>query len=150
MALSKRVLRELHQELKQLQNVRDGAIARIGALEALLSGGDSPLGRDRMSRLKEQRVSGSRGPQPSLRASVIKTLEEVSSSTASDMARHLEATGFKVGGATTLRERVAHELSRLRRKGVVRRGRNGHYELAGHPIASADEASLGGEMLTLN
>ena len=123
MAFSARVVRELQQELKELRAVRDGAVARIGALEVILKRGRARGSLDPVSG-SEQAV-----PRPSLRASVLKTLERTRS-TAADVARHLEAEGFRVGGSTTLRERVAHEMSRLRRKGVIRRIRTGEYELA--------------------
>ena len=140
MPLSKRVVRELHRELKNLQSIRDGALARIGALEILLTEAKAVEGRERVSRM-DGRVPDSRGGRPSLRARVLTILEEVSSSSAGDMARRLEATGFEVGGSTTLRERVAHELSRLRRKGVVQRARDGHYEIARQELKHHDSAS---------
>ena len=54
-----------------------------------------------------------------------------------DVCMQLADAGIRVGGVTTLRERVAHELSRLRRKGVVLRGRDGKYELP-KPVVSPD------------
>ena len=134
MALSARVVRELQQELKDLKAVRDSAAARIGALEVILKRGrihdtEPSPGKDRDS------------SRPSLRASVLKTLEG-SRCTAADVARRLEAEGFRVGGSTTLRERVAHEMSRLRRKGVLRRVRSGEYELARGSERSLEDSGL--------
>ena len=144
MRFSPSVMRELQEELRQLKTIRDGAIARIGALELILKrGGESSL-------IPPLRIDHTT-TRPSLRANVLRILE-VTRSSAADVARQLEADGFRVGGSTTLRERVAHEMSRLRRKGAIRRTRNGEYELArssdktedptGDPLSSKDVLTL--------
>ena len=126
MALSQRVLKELQKELKDLQSVQDAAGARIAALEMVLVNEAALKGRLRLSASKLRPGGEQRGM--SLRAHVLKALGELPNRTPMDVTSHLEQIGFRVGGSTTLRERVAHEMSRLRRKGVIRRtGRQ--YEL---------------------
>ena len=150
MPLSKNVRRELQRELQEARASRDHAIARMRALEAIL--GDSYLDREPELTVRVRSVEAVKVAQPSLRAAVLKRLED-GSSVAIDVARHLESQGFRVGGTTSLRERVAHELSRLRRKGVVRRNRNGQYELLRRelsPLEVGSEATASEEQMALN
>ena len=148
MALSQRVINELYKELAKLQALQDSAGAKIQALEAVLA--EHTAGSS--TRLQRALSAGRAGRVPglSLRANVLKTLQTQGSSAAADVYRHLENQGVRVGGTTTLRERVAHELSRLRRQGVVRRGRDGKYELptpAGVNEVRSSGASAAQELL---
>src|SRR5687767_11557885 len=108
MSFSGRVLKELQKELQDLHKTRDVVAARIDALEVLLV-------QRRGSVAPRVDVNGvtnaSRVKVVSLRANILRILEQVAPAGAADVTRHLEAEGYRVGGSTTLRERVAHELS---------------------------------------
>ena len=127
--LSDLVSNELNQELRLLEALREAANTRIDAIQLLLS--------DRRLRTLEfgvplSSVSEHRRPgrRPPLRSAVLNALKRLSSGSAAGVTRQLQAEGFQVGGATTLRERVSHELSRMRRNGLVARRANGQYEIA--------------------
>ena len=136
MSFSGRVLKELQKELQDLRKTRDVVVARIDALEVLLvqrRGSVAP-------RVDVNDVANaSRVKVGSLRSNILRILEQVPAAGATDVTRQLEAEGFRVGGSTTLRERVAHELSRLRRKGVIQRTPLGSYERSGTVGAGLDE-----------
>jgi hypothetical protein len=137
MAFSTNVVMELRRELELLRNHRSEADAGIEAIELLLANERvnprGPVARSRahVSEPGRDAAASKRSLRhtSSLRVNVLKTLERVSKGTVADLTTHLHAEGVRVGGATSLRERVAHELSRLRRKGMVRRYRNGQYTL---------------------
>ena len=124
MALNTTVIKELRRELDCLKTDRMTIDAKIDALKRILGGTEvsSPA-----SRKSGRRDAGAR---PSLRASILRALSQVPKATPAELTRQLEEDGFKVGGATTLRERVWHELSRLRRRGSVRRTRSGYYQVS--------------------
>ena len=149
MSFSGRVLKELQKELQDLRKTRDVVVARIDALEVLLvqrRGSVAP-------RVNVNDVANaSRVKVGSLRSNILRILEQVPTAGATDVTRQLEAEGFRVGGSTTLRERVAHELSRLRRKGVIQRTRLGLYERSGTVGAGLDEqrSSSAEDALALN
>ena len=149
MSFSGRVLKELQKELQHLRKTRDVVVARIDALEVLLvqcRGSVAPGVH------VNDVANASRVKVGSLRSNILRILEQVPTAGATDVTRQLEAEGFRVGGSTTLRERVAHELSRLRRKGVIQRTRLGLYERSGTVGAGLDEqrSSSAEDALALN
>lgn len=101
--------------------------AKIQAIELLLANEGLPPAHSRES--VKSGPSTNSGQKTSLRLSVLRALEASPRVTAAEVARQLQDEGFRVGGATSLRTRIAHELSRLRRKGVLRKYRNGRYAI---------------------
>ena len=129
MALTPKAMKELRAELECLKVDRAAVEARISALQCILE-----------SAAESRTVAGSVAPsgslsaatvsrRPPLRGSILRTLQLMSKATPAELTRRLQQDGLQVGGSTSLRERVWHELSRLRRMGFVRRTRGGHYQL---------------------
>ena len=58
---------------------------------------------------------------------VLDALQKAPGSKCADLARLIEDEGFRISGSTSLRNRISHEIYRLRRLGVVRRERGGLY-----------------------
>ena len=142
MALSAHVTRELRRELASLQASRTAIDERIRALQSVLGGSHALTGSEQLLPVNgdDSRKQQSRPPKPTpLRATVLAALQRLSHGKAADIVADLESRGIEVGGSTTLRERVSHELSRLRRKGVVRR-RYDRYEIATPPMVEAVDA----------
>ena len=130
MALSITAINELRQELKSQQASRMAVEARIGALQCILESGDVGLtaaGKARPRRLVS--TTDTAPPRPSLRANILRTLQQLSTATPAELTARLQQDGVQVGGATSLRERVWHELSRLRRNDFIRRTRGGRYQV---------------------
>lgn len=130
MAFTNGVVEELRREHRLVQQHRTEMDARIQAIEVLLA-------KEAVSETSLQPpVRHTSVPRPrshakytSLRLHVLRALEHMPSTTAVDLTQRLQGEGVRVGGATSLRERIAHELSRLKRKGVLRKYRNGRYAL---------------------
>ena len=129
MALTTKAMKELREELECLKADRAAVEARISALECILESGAETrtvVGSvARQGSLSAAAVSR----RPPLRGSILRTLQLLSKATPAELTRRLQEDGLQVGGSTSLRERVWHELSRLRRTGFVRRTRGGHYQL---------------------
>ena len=133
MALSVQVTRELRKELASLEASRAAVDAKIRALHSVLADGRRSAASELLTHVTSSEPAkreSARFRRTPLRATVLAALHRLSQGTAADVLANLQARGIKVGGSTTLRERVSHELSRLRRKGVVRRAANGCYEIA--------------------
>ena len=113
MAFSPTVIKELRRELTVLERERLRAEARVRAIRMILAIRQEPT----------------REP-PALRRRILSLLQHTAGgSTPAGLTRRLEQSGVQVGGTTPLRERVAHELSRMRRVGIVQRTPQGRYEL---------------------
>jgi hypothetical protein len=126
MVFSRTTLRELRDELGDLQQRRDALDRSIVAIELIVSGarpGEHASGRS------AQVESDGKNPRGSLRHSVLEVLRATSGSNAIEVTKRLDQVGFRVGGTTSLRQRVSHELSRLRRLGIIRKRRNRKYVL---------------------
>jgi DNA-binding transcriptional ArsR family regulator len=127
MSFTATAIKELKQELASLQTSRANVDARMKAIEILLSNngakpstnGAKPISRVAPA-LPKSRVG-------SLRSIVLKELRQASPANTGDLTKRLETQGVRVGGVTSLHERISHELSRLRRDGIVRRDRKGGY-----------------------
>jgi DNA-binding transcriptional ArsR family regulator len=146
MPLSSNTLRELHDELLELQQRRDLLDRQIKGIELILGHEQG----DRVDRGQldpgETDATGSSDAAPqkgrSLRRRVLELLGQTTlGARANEIARQLEADNFHVGGATSLQARVSHELARLRRMGLVRRRRSKKYALARHETAANAAAS---------
>lgn len=148
MGFSSGVAKELRREHQLLKDERAKMEARIQAIEFLLSGEATRLARSRDSTGNAAAGNGAtrrRTPnakQTSLRVSVLQALKESPRVTAADVTRRLEEQGIRVGGATSFRERITHELSRLRRKGVLRKYRNGRYAIKQNRVLTGSEAKV--------
>ena len=127
MALNTTVMRELQRELEGLKSYRTNVEARIDALQCILESGAVSLTN---GKARSRGVLSADTPthRPSLRANILRTLQQMAKATPSELTGRLQQDGVQVGGSTSLRERVWHELSRLRRRGFVRRTRGGHYK----------------------
>ena len=137
MGLSRMTLRELRSELAKLQRLRSEVDVQIHALELFLSpraagNGDARRdGRPKTSPVELVMLAPRRfGVNGSLRSRITQMLQQAPGLKTSELADRLFQDGFQVGGATSLRERVSHEVSRLKRLRLVRRGRGGRYTLA--------------------
>jgi hypothetical protein len=62
---------------------------------------------------------------------VLETIRRAPGSKSSDVAQMIQDDGFRVGGVTSLRNRVSHEISQLRKQGAVRRDLDGFYAVPG-------------------
>jgi hypothetical protein len=122
--------------------------AHIQGLEIILAAeqpdGPAPIGEGAdgrttgHSRTDSRRPAAKRREKGSFRRTVIDALQKVPGSKCADLARVIEEEGFRIAGVTSLRNRVSHEIYRLRRLGVVRRERGGLYVVAAS-TAQADE-----------
>lgn len=136
MGLTQRTLRELRAELVNLQRHRGAIDEQIQGIELILSArsGDTAAARTNV------RTDGSgvalvavgrqkRATRGSLRKELTEMLRGTPGLKAAELADRLHREGFRIGGATGLRERVSHELSRLRRLNIVQRRPGGRYKL---------------------
>ena len=149
MALSPGLAKELLRELKALQHSRAEADARIQAIELLLAS-EATMSHDQRKQGRERgkiKVPVERGhsaKRPPLRDVVLQAMLESpgTSVTATELAERIKGAGVRVNGKTSLRDRVVDQLLRLKRSGVVRKYRNGHY--APHVVEpAAIEAPVG-------
>ena len=129
MGLSTTAMKELRDELERQKAYRTVVEARIGALQCILDSGEVALAAEGKVRPRSSFSTDSVSPRPSLRANILRTLQQLSKATPAELTARLRQDGVQVGGATSLRERVWHELSRLRRNDFIRRTRGGRYQL---------------------
>jgi hypothetical protein len=139
MALSRSALDELRRELAEVRHARDLLDARIQGLELILAaergGGGVRNGEDpdvqgrgfRTAAAVRRNGVGRRREKGSFRRMVLDALQKAPGSKCADLARLIEDEGFRISGSTSLRNRISHEIYRLRRLGVVRRERGGLY-----------------------
>jgi hypothetical protein len=139
MALSRGALDELRRELADVRHARDLLDARIQGLELILTaeqGGaairngddlDLPARALRTPTPVRRNGVGRRREKGSFRRMVLDALQKAPGSKSADLARLIEDEGFRIAGSTSLRNRISHEIYRLRRLGVVRRERGGLY-----------------------
>ena len=141
MALSRSALEELRRELVEVRHTRDALDARIQGIELILaaeqagsaglrSGGDGFDAQARGTRVTvpaNRSAVGRRREKGSFRRMVLDALQKAPGSKCADLARLIEDEGFRIAGSTSLRNRISHEIYRLRRLGVVRRERGGLY-----------------------
>lgn len=146
MGLTTGTLRELRSELANLRRQRGEVDARIRGIELVVS----PRAGDAAELRKDHGRHGSavdllvvarrqRGTKGSLGSKLTAMLHGTKGLKTAELSDRLHREGFRVGGATGLRARVSHELSRLRRLKVVRRRRGGRYTLAAEK--ARDEAA---------
>jgi hypothetical protein len=138
MALSRSALDELRRELADVRQKRGILDARIQGLELILSAeqttagvvgedGQDALPRNLRGTTQAKRAPGRRREKGSFRRMVMDALQKAPGSKCADLARVIEEEGFRIAGSTSLRNRISHEIYRLRRLGVVRRERGGLY-----------------------
>lgn len=150
MALSQSVLNELHRELTELRRRRGQIDATIRGLKGILSAERKASDRDE----RTPQVRGSKSPSPrlggagrqvSLRTRVLEIIGAATRPNRTLVVEQLQQEGFQVSGATSLPIRVSHELSRLRRMGVLRRDRNGTFTVPAKPreVAAAQRQPEG-------
>lgn len=150
MALSRSALEELRRELAEVRRKRSVLDAHIQGLEIILAAEQSD-GRARVGESADARIaslSGATRQRPpakrrekgSFRRTVLDALQKAPGSKCAELARVIEQEGFRIAGVTSLRNRISHEIYRLRRLGVVRRERGGLYVVAG-PAAPAEQRS---------
>jgi hypothetical protein len=137
MPLSQQVIRELRQELSELREQRVSIDSRIQGIQLILGGGN---GAPRRMTGEADASTGAPVVRGSLRQRLVDVLRDTPADVVS-ITKLLEGEGFVVGGATSLRQRVSHELSRLRRLGVVRRRRNRKFVLSDQVPQPAPEAA---------
>jgi hypothetical protein len=155
MALSYAVLNELKRELEHLRRVRGTIDGRIQGLELIVSGAQ-PAERDDLASLgvdlsRDGRLdsttstaSGAVLHQVSLRTKVLEAITERPGATSTDVSQAIAGDGFLVSGVTTLRNRVSHEISRLKRLGKIRKERNGLY-VVGAAVRGGDKRTHAGK-----
>ena len=135
MGLTQGTLRELRSELANLQRQKSEVDARIQGIKVILSSRSGVAaeakdpGRDRFARAPAVAAQRRRGAKGSLRKKLTEMLQGTPGLRTEEIADRLHREDFQIGGTTDLRVRVSHELSRLRRLKVVRRGRGGRYTL---------------------
>jgi hypothetical protein len=137
MALSRNALDELRRELAEVRQRRTILDAHIQGLELVLSAeqnsgrlADSLDSDARSLRFATQPKRSSvtrRREKGSFRKTVLDALQKAPGSKCADLVRLIEDEGFQINGSTSLRNRISHEIYRLRRLGVVRRERGGLY-----------------------
>jgi hypothetical protein len=129
MAFSQAVIRELQGELARLQRDREKLEQHMNSLQAVLAGitnGTNGHDVQRPNTVVSDRV---RNPV-SLRATILEILRGVpAGANTSEIAELLVQRQFQIGGSTSLRERITHELRRLRLSGIVRKSRNKKFRL---------------------
>lgn len=145
MPLSRAALRELTTELASLRERRQAIDTAIQGIEVLLTDPSNeqatpePLNAapSRPGRTRPIRRRGS------LRMKVLGLLDRSTGLTSAQVTGRLEADGFRVSGRASLRERVSHELARLRRRGVLKKNDAGQYQVAERPasVASIERAA---------
>jgi hypothetical protein len=155
MALSYGVLNELKRELEHLRRVRGTIDARIQGLELIVSVAQ-PAGHDDLASLgielsHDARLdalapssSGVALNQASLRTKVLEAIAQRPGATSADVSQAIANDGFLVSGVTTLRNRVSHEISRLKRLGKIRKERNGLY-VVGAAVRGGDKRAHAGK-----
>src|SRR5262249_24765916 len=123
MSLSIQVVRELQRELGELLQRRESLNVRIKSIELIVRSADPRQGRlhgpleSRKSHVGDHAAARKRG---ALRATVLEILNGLpGGGDAQLVTERLRAHGFNVGGSTSLRQRVSHELARLSRLGVL-------------------------------
>ena len=148
MALNTTVLRELRRELECLKADRATVDARIDALTRILESSEvySPPGPKSRRGGSRASTPAAASARPSLRASILGALKHLPKATPAELTRHLQEIGVQVGGATSLRERVWHELSRLRKRGFVRRTRRGYYQVSPLKPSTQPAAATPGDL----
>ena len=129
MGLSNTAIKELRHELECQKAYRTAVEERIGAIQCILDSGERVLTAGGKARPGRSFSTDTVSPRPSLRANILRTLQQLSKATPAELTARLQQDGVQVGGATSLRERVWHELSRLRRNDFIRRTRGGRYQL---------------------
>lgn len=145
MSFSDVVLRELKVELESMRKRRESIDVRINAIELLLAGGQAgrPAAVTAPEPSRRQTFHMLRPGRPrrgSLRVRILQLLD-TAALTGREVAAQLESERFRVGGKATLRDRVTHELSRLRRHGILRRDPAGQYSSARTPAAVAQASN---------
>jgi hypothetical protein len=151
MALSRSALEELRRELAEVRRKRSVLDAHIQGLEIILAAEQSD-GRARVGESADAEIASLAGAQArhrqpakrrekgSFRRTVLDALQKAPGSKCAELARVIEQEGFRIAGVTSLRNRISHEIYRLRRLGVVRRERSGLYVVAA-PAAPAEPRS---------
>jgi hypothetical protein len=135
MALSQRVLSELANELEELRRRRTQIDNAIKGLKSVLAAerlseskpGDADAGG---MRVRTPRLGGA-GRLVSLRTRILEIIGAAPQADRALVLEQLRQEGFQVSGATSLPIRVSHELSRLRRLGVLRKDRGGILTVVG-------------------
>lgn len=136
MALSKSAVNELRRELADLGERRNQIDSAICGIKAILSAAGVAVPEAR-SGAPGSRAGGAAAPglagsgrQVPLRTRIIEIIGSATRASRATVVEQLRSEGFRVGGATSLPVRVSHELSRLRRTGILRRDRNGMFTVA--------------------
>ena len=141
MGLSQAALRELRSELANLKRYRGELEAQVHGIEMILARRSARSAAPAHAPETELALARPGDSKGSLRSRITGLLQQTSGLRTSELAERLHQEGFRVGGATSLRERVSHELSRLRSLKLVRRRRGGRYTLARRGKDSAAGAS---------
>jgi hypothetical protein len=139
MRLSQQTLRELRDSLSDLRRQRELIDERMNAIEQLVAAVRPENARGKSSALPDAKEMQA-PPRGSLRHYLLEALRATPGSNAREIANRLSQDGFRVGGVTSLRQRVSHELARLRRLGVLRRARNQRYSVKQRPGATGSAA----------
>ena len=148
MGLSHGALNELRRELGHLRQARADIEARLQGIELILSAEpDTRTGSPGAVSARHSDATNHAVPQQgphkqiSLRKKVLEILRRAPGSKSSDVAQMIQADGFRIGGVTSLRNRVSHEISQLRKHGLVRRDRSGLYVVSAKVPGSASEGA---------
>lgn len=143
MALSEQTLHELSNELLELRRRKDAIDVAIKGIEVVLETRPRKDKKSQPSRTApvDEGRPGSR-PKPvirgALRQRLIALLTESDGLRCGEIVSLLNAEPFLIGGKELFRDRVSHELSRLRRLGVLRRSPSGRYRV----VVSAPRAAV--------
>jgi hypothetical protein len=118
------------QSIELILSAERGGRRGTEAASMVAAGADSDAGSERAGRT-----------QTSLRKKVLETIRRVPGSKSSEIAQMIQDDGFRIGGATSLRNRVSHEISQLRKQGAVRRDVDGFYAVPGKVSGGAGTES---------
>lgn len=133
MPISAGLASQLSRELHELRRRREALSICIQHIEALLASRACVDTRHRAQPRPRIRGSGDGMKKPargSLRRRIVEIVGSSSGIGGREVFEVLSDEKFTVGGKASLRERVAHELSRLRRRGVLTRSRDGRFALS--------------------
>jgi hypothetical protein len=139
------VLHELEHELSELYQRRAQIDVAIGGIKGILAAQrpnghrvsvDSAPVRQRRGKSAVPTTGGA-GRQVSLRTRIIEIINSTTRPNRAAVVQQLQQEGFQVSGATSLPIRVSHELSRLRRMGVLRKDRSGMLTVLANPRPAA-------------
>jgi hypothetical protein len=146
MALSKSTLKELNNELTRLLRERRDIDLRVHSIQAIMSrpnalrlAANSTKPYAEPANRNSPLIKSGRVKRGGLRRCVLEILRSSAPLNSAGIASQLADRGVRVGGRVGLKKRVSHELSRLRRVGLLVRRATGEYEITASGTGSTSE-----------